>query len=76
MLLKEEIVEVTEAMFFATWGWAEKLLAMREIDIDREKTKMSNEEKDGHDIKHSPPQPRILWARIPWPGYKFLIYVF
>lgn len=31
---------------------------MRENDINKEKVDMSNEDKDGHDIKHPQPQPR------------------
>lgn len=44
------------------------LFTVRENDINNEKTEINNENKDGHNIKHAPPQPRILGARIPWPG--------
>lgn len=43
-------------MFFATWK--KILFAVRENDINKEKVDMSNEDKDGHDIKHPQPQPR------------------
>lgn len=56
-------------MFFATWK-KNPVFSKRKWHQQRE-NRMSNEDKDGHDIKHPQPQPR--GARITWPGYKFLV---